>query len=840
MNSYSPAHFAFLKKALTGQQPACSYELPPPFQRLIHAAEGEKSYSPRTATDLAVLLRHALRYEGTRRQATDAPPRLTVPGDVASLSRESWSTFGLHLEGNCKSPTLTASPWFPQWIDAKGTAIDESAAKAQLVQHHALQRHSPDPHLPQDKSTYRSPAQLIAVRSALTMPPGASLIISLPTGEGKSLVFESLSHFGTGTGRHGVVPVIVPTVALALDHEKSMQCSLGTDRPMAYIGGADSRRAISKAILGGTQGLCFMAPEAACGPLRECLVQACRDGLFTTLVIDEAHLVDSWGSDFRTDFQMLSALRMQLIKVGDANRCLRTVMLSATLTQLALDTLGALFTDPELPFGVVNGSRLRPELQFFTATDVTNEDIRRQRVLEAVAHLPRPLILYASTPDDVDDLYRLLRAEGYGNLAKFHGGTANKERDRVLDFWRNGGLDMVVGNSAFGLGIDYKHVRSVVHACLPETIDRFYQEVGRGGRDGRSSVSVLIPSHVDQNVAEKLNKQRIITRNRGLQRWRSMFKDDRRETIGTNQYRLRLNVAPSTDEEDIDMRGRRSIDWNARLLAVMSRAGIIRILARETNQAAGVHTVDVELVRFDHDSEIAWLAIETLRKDIQRSNRDNLNKVKAYMHGKACLAVLLEKIYTTTLLGRHERIQPICRGCPSCGPQGNGRPVHTPVPAFPWPVPHSLTPALAARFDHRHLLVVEYPSRNLGKKRMQRELQELLSDLHLQGMSKLLALGSHTELIDDALPDFGNRTPMFLTRSSNWLHEKFLPPGPGTIFLLPDFTLAAPLAPGTPGAQRLIFMPDTMCDPSRKDVPYLSTHDGRSTTFNTFRTQVRI
>ena len=840
MTPYSPSHFAFLKKAIVDKQSEQSIKLPPPFLRLSYALEDKKTYSPRTPHDLATLLRHALRYEMTRRQTTDAFPKLPVPKSVSSLPQKFWEAFGLHLEDSANGAVLTASPWMPQWIETKGMPVDENAARAEVVQQYSLLSHSPDPHLPQDKSTYRSPAQLMAVRSALTMPSGASLVISLPTGEGKSLVFESLSHFGPSTGLRGITPVIVPTVALALDHEKAMQQSLGTNRPMAYVGGTDSRLAIFKAIQEGEQGLCFMAPEAACGPLRECLVQACSNGLFSTLIIDEAHLVDSWGSDFRTDFQMLSALRMELIRACDEDRRLRTVMLSATLTQLALNTLEALFTDAEYPFGVINGSRLRPELQFFTATDLVPEDIRKQRVLEAMAHLPRPLILYASTREDVDGLYRLLRSTGYGNLAKFHGGTPTKERDRVLEFWRKGELDLVVGNSAFGLGIDYKHVRSVVHACLPETIDRFYQEVGRGGRDGRNSVSVMIPSHADRSVAENLNLQRIISRERGLQRWKSMFEDDQRKTIGTNQYRLRLNVAPSTNEEDIDMRSGRSIDWNARLLAVMARAGILRILARKTDRTAGIHTVDVELVRFDHESEGAWSSIDALRKDIQRSNLGNLKKIKDYMQGQVCIASLLEEIYTTSLLGKHECIQPVCRGCPACGPKGNGKPIYVPHPTPPWGMNRKLTSTLAARFDIRNLLVVEYPSRDLGKKRMQRELQEVFNDLHLQGMSNLLILGNKIDLLDTSIPDFGDHIPLFLTKSSCWLHERFLPPGPEMIFLLPDFTLNAPLKAGKPGAQRLVFMPDTMCDPSRNDVSYLSTHDGRTISFNTFRTQVRI
>src|SRR5262249_42263809 len=140
--------------------------------------------------------------------------------------------------------------------------------------------------------------------------------------------------------------VIVPTVALAYDHESS--CRRHPDEMLAYIGGKDTDRqeVIRGRLRNAQQGLCFAAPEAACKSLRPCLRQAAEAGRLKAIVIDEAHLVDAWGTGFRSDFQVLSGLRTELIECSPPDRAPRTILLSATLTPETLATLKALFSNP--------------------------------------------------------------------------------------------------------------------------------------------------------------------------------------------------------------------------------------------------------------------------------------------------------------------------------------------------------------------------------------------------------------------------------------------------------------------------------------------------------------
>ena len=106
--------------------------------------------------------------------------------------------------------------------------------------------------------------------------------------------------------------------------------------------------------------------------------------------------------------------------------------------------------------------------------------------MEALKHGPRPVILYATKRDSVDQWYTLLQQRGYQRVDRVHGGTSDADREQAIQRWRDNKVDIMVANSAFGLGMDKGDVRLVIHSCISRNCGRFYQEVGRGGRDGRT------------------------------------------------------------------------------------------------------------------------------------------------------------------------------------------------------------------------------------------------------------------------------------------------------------------------------------------------------------------
>ncbi len=241
-----------------------------------------------------------------------------------------------------------------------------------------------------DRDSYRNVGQREAVRAVLTAPKGSTLAIDLPTGSGKSLVAELPALLESQTG--GISVVVVPTTALALDRERAL--SQWLHHPTAYYYSSskrqDCQQEIRDRVLAGSQRLIFTSPEGLINSLASCLYQAAESGMLKYLIIDEAHMVEQWGDEFRPAFQEIPGLRRDLLRIAS----FKTLLLTATLTESCLDTLETLFGEPG-EFQVISAVQLRPEPASWFAW-CKNEEIRKQRLLEAVAHLPRPLIIYTT------------------------------------------------------------------------------------------------------------------------------------------------------------------------------------------------------------------------------------------------------------------------------------------------------------------------------------------------------------------------------------------------------------------------------------------------------------
>src|SRR5262249_18184172 len=156
--------------------------------------------------------------------------------------------------------------------------------------------------------------------------------------------------------------------------------------------------------------------------------------------------------------------------------------------------------------------------------------------------------------------------------------SSPQERSVVIEGWSQGTIDLVVGTSAFGLGIDNPNVRAVVHCCVPETFDRFYQEVGRGGRDGHASVSLILPSGRDIGIARSINRERLLTVDKARPRWQSMFTSRHKEQLSEDTFRLPVDVQPGFDADRIDMVGPKNTGWNVRALVLLASMGALDLL----------------------------------------------------------------------------------------------------------------------------------------------------------------------------------------------------------------------------------------------------------------------
>jgi ATP-dependent DNA helicase RecQ len=562
---------------LSGEDAAPIPETADPFLVRVHSAlrglrQSDQATGP---SDLAGLLR-----QGVLRShlARGDVPELRVPRGGAWPDERAWRAFGCDVRSAGTSHfRVEPQSWSPIWLDAEAfqvidaTMSEKPRRQARLV--------PADPRLTElaGYDRYTSPGQREAVRAAFLMPGGATSIVSLPTGEGKTLVFQLPALAWAAQG--GLTLVVVPTVALAREQEERyrvLAARQGGDlatRPLAYHAGLseEAKRVVRDAVRSGSLPILFTSPEAALGALRRPLIEAARAGRLRYFVLDEAHIVSHWGQTFRPEFQSLAGLRTALLGACPTGLPFRTLLLTATLTSESYHTLRLLFGGEDCH--LVSEVSLRPEPGFLLYLATTEEE-RCSRVLEAMRYLPRPIILYTTLRDHALAWYYRLSEAGFRRLRLVRGGDlADSEGEQLLRAWRERAVDIIVATSAFGLGVDQGDVRSIVHACLPETIDRYYQEVGRGGRDGNASLALLITTRGDFKTARALAEETIISVDRGFERWMDMWV--RRQNDENGASVVSLDARPA----DIGVSSERNASWNLRTLVLMAQAGLIEFAA---------------------------------------------------------------------------------------------------------------------------------------------------------------------------------------------------------------------------------------------------------------------
>lgn len=439
-------------------------------------------------------------------------------------------------------------------------------------------------------SVYQNPTQKSAARALLTMPAGATLLATMPTGSGKSLLFQLGIRWWQElvTDEAACAIVVVPTVALALDHAATVRSMPGLEGSEALLGDMPSvrRTAILQAFERGEVPLLFMAPEAAFGAARLHLLRAAKarsermeeaQGRLVGFIVDEAHIIESWGRTFRPDFQQLGALAKEL---REQNPQLRTVLLSATVDDAAEEVLRGGFAAQGSFLKVAAGV---PRYEFDMLVHRMPDLVSREDLVVRVADfVPRPALIYATTREDARVLHDRLRKEGgYERLALFTGDTEDDERRAILERWRTAELDLIVATSAFGMGVDKPNVRTVIHACLPEDAQRYYQEIGRGARDGHQALALCLWTEADQEVAESLAMRQLMSIERTFERWRALIVDcqDRRgldfsSLPGRVLMDLSLEAAPPDLVHKTGAKNRR---WNRSLINMLQRAGALEV-----------------------------------------------------------------------------------------------------------------------------------------------------------------------------------------------------------------------------------------------------------------------
>jgi len=300
---------------------------------------------------------------------------------------------------------------------------------------------------------------------------GENVLAIMPTGGGKSLCFQLPALM-----REGVTVVISPLIALMRDQVRALQESGVTAGALTSGNTTEETDAVWEALEEGRLKLLYMAPERLASGSASAMLR--RIGV-SLIAVDEAHCVSQWGHDFRPDYLRIGELRREL--------GVPLAAFTATADAETRDEIVQKLFDGAGPRTFLHGFD-RPNIHLAFAT----KDSPRKQILNfAAARKDQSGIVYCGTRAKTEALSRALREEGHSSC-HYHGGMEAEDR-RIVEtrFAREDGL-IVVATVAFGMGIDKPDIRWVAHADLPKSIESYYQEIGRAGRDGAPAETMTL------------------------------------------------------------------------------------------------------------------------------------------------------------------------------------------------------------------------------------------------------------------------------------------------------------------------------------------------------------
>ena len=323
------------------------------------------------------------------------------------------------------------------------------------------------------------PSQREAVQAALD---GRDSLVVMPTGGGKSLCYQL-----PAIASDALTVVVSPLIALISDQHQRLVAAGQRSAMLASNLGPERNRATLDEIRSGQAQILFCAPERFVSrPLRAALLTR-EIALF---VVDEAHCLSEWGHDFRPDYLRLRPV-IDLLGRPPVMACTATA--TPRVAQEIADRLA--LRDPL----IVRRGFDRPNISFDVIALAGDGAVTRKRqILLAGLSRPenRPAIVYCGTRKDTELVGGLLREAGI-SASCYHAGMAADARDESQRRFMDGAVDVVVATNAFGQGIDKDDIRSVWHWALPSSVEGYYQEAGRAGRDGRPAKAVLLAMRGD-------------------------------------------------------------------------------------------------------------------------------------------------------------------------------------------------------------------------------------------------------------------------------------------------------------------------------------------------------
>lgn len=311
---------------------------------------------------------------------------------------------------------------------------------------------------------------------------GHDVLLVMPTGSGKSLCYQLPT-----LARQGTAVVISPLIALMEDQSQRL-CALGLRAARVHSGmPREEAREACREYLRGNLDFFFLAPERLRIPGFADMLAKRTPAL---IAVDEAHCISQWGHDFRPDYRLL----------GDAIEILRPAPVMALTATATSDVQEDIVTQLRLkqPKCFIQGFRRNNLAIEVVEVPKPRRPAFAAQLLGNSSH--RPAIIYAPTRKEAEML--AIELGGLFPTAAYHAGMEPEERERIQRAFLDGRLQVIVATIAFGMGIDKADVRTVIHTALPSSLEAYYQEIGRAGRDGKLSRTVLMHSFADRKTQD--------------------------------------------------------------------------------------------------------------------------------------------------------------------------------------------------------------------------------------------------------------------------------------------------------------------------------------------------
>ena len=328
------------------------------------------------------------------------------------------------------------------------------------------------------------PQQLAVIESILA---GKDTLALLPTGAGKSICFQVPTIY-----QRGICIVISPLIALMQDQvkdlvSKNLKAVLLGSQLSAY-----EESIVFKEIEAKKYQFIYCSPEKLAQKHFQTLLSGLPIQLFA---IDEAHCISQWGYDFRPSYRKLDFLKTNFPKIP---------ILAMTASAIPLVQKDMLVQLGIQDAAVITDRFLRPNLSY----QVKKETVKLFVLKNLLKDITGSVIIYCNTRNNVAQLASMLTNYGF-SVAAYHAGMELHERKKVQEDWMQDQLQIIVSTSAFGMGINKTNVRAVIHFDIPGSIEQYYQEAGRAGRDGFPAKAILIYQQNDLDYWNQLQEKKI-------------------------------------------------------------------------------------------------------------------------------------------------------------------------------------------------------------------------------------------------------------------------------------------------------------------------------------------